>query len=404
MSFHFSLSVDETSSAIVSPGDEISVTAALSRTDTADSFPMYAVQYNLYYNSDFFELVPDSVSLGKDSKTGITVTLQKLTGNWDGWTSISASAYSTELEGDMWQNPAELLSFKLKALRVGTSTLLSRYCKVGTSDGLEVYPSEADDVTVTVKTSALPSEDGAGGNTGGSGGSQSGGGSDSSGGSGSSSTGNSGNTTQPAEDPGSQPSGNPTPASPSNPVQKPSERFSDVAAGAWYEDAVSYVLGEELFNGTGSSTFSPDSPMTRAMLVTVLHRLEGTPSPAAGNTFTDVPSGQWYTDAVAWADQNSVVTGYGGGRFGTDDNITRQQLAAVLYRYASLKGYDISASAALSQYRDADSIADWAESAMRWAVSSGVITGMDSSTLSPSGTASRAQVAVMLMRFSDLYD
>ena len=255
-------------------------------------------------------------------------------------------------------------------------------------------------MTVTVKTSELPSEDGADGNTDGSGGNHSGG---SSGGNGGGSAGNSGNTPQPVENPDSQSPGNPSSVSPSNPVQKPSERFSDVAAGAWYEDAVSYVLGEKLFNGTGSSTFSPDSPMTRAMLVTVLHRLEGTPSPAAGSIFTDVPSGQWYTDAVAWADQNGVVTGYGGGRFGTDDDITRQQLAAVLYRYASLKGYDTSASAVLSQYWDADSIADWAESSMRWAVSSGVITGMDSSTLSPSGTASRAQVAAMLMRFAGLY-
>jgi hypothetical protein len=175
--------------------------------------------------------------------------------------------------------------------------------------------------------------------------------------------------------------------------------FSDVATDAWYYDAVRFVVSLGLFEGTGGGRFSPEAAMTRAMLVTVLYRLEGSPAVSGTNPFADVEDGQWYTDAVVWANQNGIVTGYGDGLFGTNDNITREQLAAILYRYAEYKGYDVSAAADLAGYSDAGSVSSWAEAAMRWASAEGLITGVTATSLSPSGNATRAQVAMILMRF-----
>ncbi|HBV66804.1 MAG TPA: hypothetical protein DEF04_00455, partial [Clostridiales bacterium] len=108
-----------------------------------------------------------------------------------------------------------------------------------------------------------------------------------------------------------------------------------------------------MFSGTGENTFSPNMPMTRSMLVTVLYRMEGSPAVTTANTFTDVDGGQWYTDAVIWANAGGIVTGYGEGRFGANDPITREQMAAILYRYAQLKGYDVAKTTELTAYTDA---------------------------------------------------
>ncbi len=177
--------------------------------------------------------------------------------------------------------------------------------------------------------------------------------------------------------------------------------FTDVKDGDWFFGAVKYVVRKELFNGTSTATFGPRDSMTRAMLVTVLHRLEGKPAVTAANGFTDVKSGQWYTEAVLWADANGIVTGYGNGLFGTDDPITREQMAAILYRYASLKKYDTSGANDLAAYTDAGGITSYALSAMKWANAEGLITGSTTTTLTPTGTASRAEVATILMRFAE---
>jgi hypothetical protein len=139
--------------------------------------------------------------------------------------------------------------------------------------------------------------------------------------------------------------------------------------------------------------------MTRAMLVTVLYRLEGKPSVTGTCDFTDVKSGEWYTDAVIWASANKIVGGYGDGHFGTDDSVTREQLAVILMNYAKYKGYDVMKTADLTVYSDAASINSWATDAMKRAVTKGLVTGTTKTTLSPTGTASRAQVATILMRF-----
>lgn len=183
-----------------------------------------------------------------------------------------------------------------------------------------------------------------------------------------------------------------------------SGKFTDVEAGSWYEGAVSFVVNRGLFNGTGDgTTFEPGTAMSRAMVVTVLWRLDGQPAAPTGITFTDVVSGSWYDGAVQWASANKVVEGYGNGLFGTNDPVTREQLAVFLYRCAGLKGFDVSARADLSGYPDTGAVSGWASDAMAWAVAKGIITGTGAGTLNPTGTASRAEVATMLMRFVQMF-
>lgn len=176
--------------------------------------------------------------------------------------------------------------------------------------------------------------------------------------------------------------------------------FADVADDAWYADAVRYVYEKGMMNGTSSTTFSPNETTTRAMIVTMLHRLENEPTASAAG-FTDVASNTYYANAVAWAAANGVVTGVSETSFAPNDAITREQLAAILYRYAELKGYNVSASGSLSGYTDASQISSYATTAMQWANSTGLITGKTSTTLSPKGNATRAEVATILMRFCE---
>ncbi len=175
--------------------------------------------------------------------------------------------------------------------------------------------------------------------------------------------------------------------------------FTDVKDTDWYYKHVEFAVQNGLFNGTGTTTFSPDLPMTRAMLVTALYRLEGSPTVTGVNGFVDVKNGEWYTDAVIWANTNDIITGYGDGLFGTGDNVMRQQLATILYRYAAKKGYDTSTAGTLSQFNDGGKIPDYALEAMKWATGSALMRGDDNGALNPSGSATRAEVAVVLQRF-----
>lgn len=174
--------------------------------------------------------------------------------------------------------------------------------------------------------------------------------------------------------------------------------FSDVVPGAWYTDAVQYAYDNGLMTGTSVTTFEPNTTTTRGMIVSMLHRLEGSPAVGIAD-FSDVAGGDWYADPVAWAASEGIVGGYGDGTFGPNDPITREQMASILYRYADYKGLDVSARASLDAYSDADSVSPWASDVMSWAVSEGIISGMTEDTLAPQGTATRAQVAAMFQRF-----
>lgn len=178
--------------------------------------------------------------------------------------------------------------------------------------------------------------------------------------------------------------------------------FTDVVAGTWYYGAAAYAYNNGLFAGMTPTTFAPNATMTRAMLVSVLWRLAGAPAPKAPNTFVDVPDGAWYTDAVTWAAENGVVSGIGGSRFDPSGFVTREQTAEILYNYAHSKGYDVSARADLTAFPDAGSVSGWAEEALSWANAAGLINGTvrDGQTiLDPQGSASRAQVAMILMNY-----
>ena len=170
--------------------------------------------------------------------------------------------------------------------------------------------------------------------------------------------------------------------------------FADVGADSWYADAAVYCRDNGLMSGTSATTFSPDTPMTRAMLAAVLYRLEGSPAVSGSDAFTDTAEGAWYADAVLWASQNGIVSGYGGGLFGTDDPITREQLATILWRYSDSPSADAG-----NDFADEGTISSWADTAVDWARSNGYINGMEGNRFAPKGQATRAQVAAILMRY-----
>lgn len=177
--------------------------------------------------------------------------------------------------------------------------------------------------------------------------------------------------------------------------------FADVAADAWYADAVQYVYENGMMSGTSETTFSPDLTTTRGMIVTILYRLENEPTVTGTTAFTDVAADQYYANAVAWAAQNGIVSGIDATTFAPNNAITREQMAAILYRYAQFKGYDVSAKADLSVYTDAAQVSTYATDAMAWANGAQLITGTSQATLTPAGNATRAQVATILMRFCE---
>ena len=179
-------------------------------------------------------------------------------------------------------------------------------------------------------------------------------------------------------------------------------RFDDVRSAHWFADAVEYVTENGIMNGTAADTFSPNAPATRAMLVTVLYRLAGSPDADAAHGFADLTRGAWYVDAVAWAAENGIVDGVGSAQFAPNAHITREQLALILYRYAQHCGLDVSAAEDLSGYADAQSVSPWAQAAMRWAVSAGLISGRSASALAPQSGATRAEIAQLLMSFAKL--
>ncbi len=177
-------------------------------------------------------------------------------------------------------------------------------------------------------------------------------------------------------------------------------RFSDLDRTAWYHDGIHFCIERELMNGVDTALFSPDTTTSRAMIVTVLWRLAGKPMVVGRIHFDDVKEDQWYSEAVKWAAANSIVNGYGDGRFGPDDPITREQLAAILYRYELHKGGGIGGTWTFSTaYSDFEEVSDWAVEAMYWMTANGVINGKPGNLLDPKGSATRAEAATMLYRY-----
>lgn len=182
--------------------------------------------------------------------------------------------------------------------------------------------------------------------------------------------------------------------------QVPQTTFMDVPASAWYCDAVEYVYENGLMSGVSGGRFAPNDTLTRAMLVQTLYAMEGRPA-AASAGFADVASGDWYASAVNWAAANGVVSGVSETGFGPNNALTREQLALILYRFAQYKGYDVTGTSDLAAYADGSSVSGWAAEAMGWAVDAGLISGVGGNQIAPTGTASRAQVAQILMNFCE---
>lgn len=214
-------------------------------------------------------------------------------------------------------------------------------------------------------------------------------------------------TPSPTPTPTPTPTPDPTPSADVSPEPQPTERpseekediqlpFIDVTEGAWYYQAVKYVYTAGLMIGTTEITFSPAEPTSRAMLVTILYRMEGEPD-TQGDSFPDVKA-KWYTPAVAWASEQGIVQGYTDGLFRPDEVITREQMAVLLFRYAQYKGWDVSARADLSGYGDEGDIHKYAREAMQWANAAGIITGRDKGVLAPTSPTTRAEIAEILVR------
>lgn len=177
--------------------------------------------------------------------------------------------------------------------------------------------------------------------------------------------------------------------------------FGDVKSADWFYNDVKYVYEKGMMAGTAADVFAPNATTTRAMIVTILYRLEGSPAVTGTSTFVDVPAGQWYTDAVNWAAANQIVNGTSATTFAPNDSITREQMAAILYRYAQYKGYDVTKKADLSGYSDNGQVSAYAKDALAWANAAKLINGVTNTTLAPQGNATRAQVSAILHRFCD---
>ena len=182
----------------------------------------------------------------------------------------------------------------------------------------------------------------------------------------------------------------------------PEMNVSDVQKGDWFYPSVEYVYQNGMMNGITDTLFKPNANTTRAQIVTILYRLEGEPQ-ADPCSFTDVAEGQWFFKEVSWAAANGIVNGYPDGSFGPNKDISREQMAAILYRYAQAKGYDLTADADLSGFADAGQINNYAKTAMSWAVTQGLMNGVEDTRIAPKGQATRAQIATLFMRFNETF-
>lgn len=174
-----------------------------------------------------------------------------------------------------------------------------------------------------------------------------------------------------------------------------------IGADDWFKDDVQYVYEKGLMLGTGEGTFSPYLNTTRGMIVTILYRLEGKPVASDSRPFDDVESGKYYEKAISWAVENHIIKGYGNGKFGPEDDISREQMATILYNYAKFKGYDVSKMTDLSRFTDSNKISVWASTPLAWANAEGLINGKGDGILDPGGNALRCEVAAILHRFEE---
>lgn len=397
--YHFSLLVDGQSEKQVQTGDIITIYCVLERTDSISPEILYAFQNEIEYDRSFFSLVEDSFVLGNPIVVAHNVErnsrINELYVN-----------YLSLVGGVEWQPRTNVCIFQMQI--VGENGVGRLHCRdyiVPMPDGSAGYPVTAADLCIVVNDNCTIDFDTKGGNL------------------------VSSQTVQRFE----------KATIPADPV-RPGYRFTgwftdenctelwnyedavsynlylyagweresdgytftDVEKNDWFYESVSYVVEHGLMNGVSATEFAPNSETSRAMLVTILWRLSGSPVVDLAMTFTDVAQEQWYTEAIRWASATGIVQGYSETTFGINDPVTREQMAVILYRYAKANGAQVSDTETdLSHFQDADTISSWAVEGMRLAVYTKLLRGVGDNTLAPNGNASRGQTATILMRFCE---
>lgn len=178
--------------------------------------------------------------------------------------------------------------------------------------------------------------------------------------------------------------------------------FVDVTEGHWARKAIEWAYGKNIFAGTSKTTFAPNAATTRGMIITVLFRMEGSPGGFEKAAFSDVAADSYCATALGWGSKHGVIKGYTSEKYGPEDNITREQMVAILYRYAEFKNYALNKTSSLDKFTDGKQVAEYAKQAMRWAVASDLFSGKGNGILDPTGKATRAEVATILMRFDSI--
>lgn len=362
--YTMAIEVNGGSSATVARGSAVTVTLTLAQ-DGADDFDLYCMQDYVCFDPAYFTYVEDSLQVYTVGAVQAPVFSASAIAFPAGESQLNR-IYVNRVSSQAQSVPSGVtaLSFQLTAIQNGTTTLSHDKTEVFQTPG-QLYPCALSSATVTIS-------DNGGGSTGG--GSTGGGG------------GSSGGDTD-IQDPDTPLTDLP---------------FVDVPSDAWFEDAVYGAYEKGLMNGTDATHFSPQTSLSRAMLAQVLYSLSSKPSinvDQLSALFDDVLRNSWYTDAVYWAREEGVLTGYDAQTFGPEDPITREQLALALYQYSAVKGYDTGVHSDLSAFADRDRASSWAEHALCWAVEHRIMSGKGDGILDPTGTATRAEVAQMLMSY-----
>lgn len=398
--FSFRITIDGAQETVVSTGDTVTVTVELHKTDKQTPYPMYAMQTEICYDGSFFRLIKDSVQ----NPDGVMTTDLALGGSYRAF----YLNYLSFGGGTIWEPEVTVGSFQLEIIgTTGISRIFSRNSMVCKEDGNGSYPIVGYDAKAVCSQTCAVTFDTRGG------------------GAIFTQYVKAGERVIAPQEPfraGYRFAGWCTDADctqrwqfSETPVtenlylfakwekDKSAVMYSDVQKSDWFFLPVQYVSERGLMSGVGDGRFAPEAQTSRAMIVTILWRLEGQPSAQAEHTFADVPAGQWYSDAVCWAAEQGIVNGYSAQQFAPDDPITREQIAAILYRYACYRGVDCTARADLSLFADADKIQSWAVEALTWANAMGLINGVGGNRLEPQSFAIRCQTAAILQRFCSNY-
>ena len=353
--YRFTLSAAQAPGATIVntvPEDTLDVSLDLSREssgggESGDGVSLYAVSYVLKYNASVLEMDQDGVAYDQHNSEKYICSV-KDDAKWEGWKDLTLNIVVSDMAGSRRTNPSNLLRLKFTVKKVGMTTLFCSSAQMSDVTGARLNTAKNDLQIVCSGSSSIETPE------------------------------------IPIDDP---------------PVVPGSLPFTDVAEGVWYYDAVGYVYQEKVMNGVSETLFEPETELTRSMMVQILYNLEGRPSAERSAGFSDVRSGDWFGDAVYWAADAGIVLGYPDGSFAPAARITREQTAAILFRYAGYKGQDVSARGDLSGYRDLEDVSGYAMDAMAWANARSIIRGVTSDTLAPKGTATRAQIAQMMMNY-----